>query len=149
MVKRHSIGFLRRVTWLTIALIAFTSVGICYETHRVCDKIIYTIFKNKFIEPVENLYLLTYDWTLYKLTSQHERYVDFEMEELKRALKKNGHEISDIMLIIHNHPPTAPRGFSRADVQTWYEFKMEGFSGNFYLFISMTTVIFELREDKK
>lgn len=135
------------VTGLLIALFAFSSIAFCYKMYRVHDNLIYLIFNDKFIEPFENLYLLTYDLTLYTITSHDERSVDFHMDWLKKLLKKNGHEILDIMIIIHNHPPTAPRGFSRADVQTWYNFKREGFTGNFYLYISGFKIIYELREE--
>lgn len=131
-----------------VALIAFTSIGFSHKTYKVYDKLILLVFKNKFIEPFENLYLLTYDLTLYKVTSNQEGYVDFDMRWLKNLLKKNGHKIADVMIIIHNHPPTAPRGFSRADIHTWYEFKREGFAGNYYLYLSGFNLIFELRENK-
>jgi hypothetical protein len=143
-VKAVALG--RRLAWLCVALSVFASVGFCWKEYKVHDKLTYSIFDDKFIEPFENLYLLTYDLTLYKITSNDERYVDFHMDWLKKLLKKNGHEISDIMIIIHNHPPNVPRGFSHADIQTWYEFKKEGFTGNFYLYISMLQVIYELRE---
>ncbi len=140
-------GFGKRLSWLCVALSVFASVGFCWKAYKVYDKLIYLIFNDKFIEPFENLYLLTYDLMLYTITSHDERSVDFHMDWLKKLLKKNGHEISDIMIIIHNHPPTATRGFSRADVQTWYNFKREGFTGNFYLYISGFKIIYELREE--
>ena len=142
-----TMAFGKRLTWLTIALMAFASVGFCYKKYRVHDELVLLVFRNRFIEPIENLYLLTYDLTLYKISSEQNRYVDFEMDGLKKSLKKRGHKISDIMIIIHNHPPTAPRNFSKADIRTWREFKSEGFTGNFYLYISGFNAIYELREN--
>lgn len=143
----NTMGFGKRLLWLTIALMAFSSVGFCYKVYKVHCKLVNLIFDSKFIEPFENLYLLTYDLTLYHITSYDEGSVDFQMDWLKKLLKKGGHEISDVMIIIHNHPIKALRGFSRADIQTWYDFKREGFTGNFYLYISGFKIIYELREE--
>ena len=140
-------GFGKRLTTLTIALSVIASVGFCLKTTKVHAEIVYEIFKGRFIEPFENLYLLTYDGTLYKITSHDELMVYFEWDWLVKMLKKNGHEISDIMIVIHNHPPNMSRRFSDMDIQSWYDFKREGFTGNFYLYISGFRIIYELREE--
>ena len=141
-------AFGKRLTALTIALLAFVSIAFCYRTYKCHSKVVYLIFEDKFTEPIEVLYLLTSDATLYKVTSNHEDRIDFSMDYLKKVLKKNGHKISDIIIIIHNHPPSTPRDFSLMDIHSWYEFKNEGFTGNFYLYPQGSGVIYELREDE-
>ena len=130
-----------------IGLMALSSIAFCYKKYKCYSKMVYIIFKDKFTEPIEILYLLASDGTLYKITSHHEDRISFDMKDLKKALKKNGHKISDIIIIIHNHPPNTPRDFSLIDIHTWYEFKNEGFTGNFYLYPQGSGVIYELRED--
>ena len=63
-------------------------------------------------------------------------------------LKKNNHTISDIITIIHSHLAQGGRKFSRNDVNTWREFKGEGFTGNFYLYYEGNKTIYELIEDE-
>ena len=140
---------MKKVLGLAILmLMALSSVAFCYKKYKCYDKLVYIIFEDKFTEPVEVLYLLTSDSTLYRISSQHENTVKFKMYDLKRALKKNGHKISDVIIIIHNHPPKKSfRDFSRTDIQAWNDFKAEGFTGNFYLYPQGSGVIYELRED--
>jgi len=139
---------MKKVLGLAIVmLLALSSVAFCYRKYKCYSKLVYIIFEDKFKEPIEILYLLTSDKTLYKVTSNHEDRIDFSMDYLKKELKKNGHEISDIIIIIHNHPPSGGREFSDMDIQTWYDFKAEGFTGNFYLYPQGSGVIYELRED--
>lgn len=144
----NTMGFGKRLLWLTIALIAFASVGFGYKVVKVRAKLIYVVFAEKFTEPFEVCYLLMYDDTLYKITSNDEASVRFHMDELIRVLTKNGHKISDIMIIIHNHLPQTSRSFSMMDIQTWYDFKMEGFIGNYYMLYQGSNVIYELVEDE-
>lgn len=119
--------------------------------HKVvkCDTmIIYELFKDKFKDPIEVCYLILADYTMYRLTSHDETKITFSFFELKRELKRRGHKISDIMIIIHNHEPGTSRKFSNRDIQTWYDFKAEGFVGNYYLLYEGNGVIYELIEDE-
>lgn len=138
--------FGKRLTTLTIALMAFVSVAFCYKRYKCYDKVVYVIFEDKFIEPIESMYLLMEDMTLYRVTSNQEFTVNFDMEDLKKEMKKNGHTISDVMIIIHNH--YTYRYFSPSDVRAWRSFKREGFTGNFYLYVTTAKTIYELREDE-
>ena len=144
-------GLLKRLTTLTIALIALSAIGFCYRVVKCKAKAVYLIFEDRFTEPFEVCYLLTNDKTLYKVTSHNERRISFRMSDITRALEKNGHEISDIILIIHNHMPGTSRYFSTTDIQTWYDFKAMGFTGNYYLLYQTGVghIIYELLEDEK
>lgn len=137
----------RLLVTITVAILALSSIAFCYKKVKCYSKVVYLIFEGKFTEPIEILYLLTNDGTLYRVTSNHEDRINFEMSDLIRTLKKKGHEISDILIIIHNHPPNTPRDFSLKDIHSWYRFKDMGFTGNFYLYIQGSDIIYELRED--
>jgi len=125
---------------------AFTSVAFCYKKYKCYDKLTYDFFKNRFTEPIEVLYLLMNDNTLYKVTSNNEFSISFDMNSLKKELKQNGHTISDALLIIHNH--YSHRDFTANDINAWRSFQDEGFTGNFYLYVTMNNTIYELREDE-
>lgn len=138
----------RLLATITVAIMALSSMAFCYEKVKCTTKIIYEIFKGKFTEPFEVCYLLTSDYTLYKITSNDEVRINFSWRDIKKALKKNGHEISDIIIIIHNHLVGTSREFSLTDIQTWYEVKKMGFTGNYYLLYQGNKIIYELIEDK-
>lgn len=71
------------------------------------------------------------------------------MDTLVKKLDKHGHDMTDVAFIVHNHPPNTTREFSISDIQSWWEFKHIGFTGNFYLYIQGTNLVYELREDKE
>lgn len=135
-------------TGLILALVAFVSVGICYKKVVCRSRVVYQIFDGKFTEPFEVCYLLTSDYTLYKVTSFDEKKVSFKFDDLEEILKGNGHKMSDVIIIIHNHLPQTSRSFSPRDIQSWYNFKAMGFTGNYYLRYNGNKIIYELIEDK-
>ena len=126
---------------------AVVSVAFCWKQVKVRDKLIYATIEHRFKEPIEVMYLVASDFTMYKVTSNDEWYISFYMDELKKMLKKNNHTISDVITIIHSHLAAGGRKFSRSDVNTWREFKGEGFTGNFYLYYEGNRTIYELLED--
>lgn len=134
-------------TGLILTLLAFVPVAFCWKQIRVRDKLIYATLEHRFKEPIEIMYLITSDFTMYKITSNDEIYINFRMSDLKRMLEKNNHTISDILAIIHNHLLHGGGGFSQNDVNTWREFKREGFTGNFYLYYTGNKTIYELIEN--
>lgn len=142
------IGFAKQLSCVLCVLMAFAGVGLCYKVCKVRAKLVYASFVKKFTEPIEVCYLLTSDFTVYRITSNNEIRINFKMFDLKRILKKGGHEMSDIIVIIHNHLPATSRYFSMMDIQTWYDFKRMGFDGNYYLLYQGNKVIYELIEDE-
>lgn len=143
--------FFKRLGCIAIALVVLSAIGFCYRVVKCNAKAVNLIFKDMFAEPFETCYLLTDDRTMYKITSRNERRIYFRMDNMKKELEKNGHKISDLILIIHNHMPGTSRKFSWTDIQTWYDFKAEGFTGNYYLFygVGKNNVIYELLEDEE
>ena len=138
---------LRKLLYVAVGVLAVVSVAFCWKQVKVRDKLIYATLGHRFKEPIEVMYLITSDFTMYKVTSNDEWYISFRMDELKKMLKKNNHAISDIITIIHNHEVQGSRNFSQNDVNTWREFKKEGFTGNFYLYYERNRTIYELIED--
>lgn len=138
---------MRKLFYCILGVLVMVSVAFCWRQVKVRDKLTYVCFKDKFREPVEILYLLTVDFTLYRITSNDEVRITFSMEEVKRMMKKNGHDMTDVIVIIHNHLPFTSRRFSQNDIHSWRSFKREGFTGNFYLYLQGYNIIYELIED--
>ena len=141
-IKRRGV----KTKWLlTIALclLCWTSVDAPnYNAVKSNDKILYALFKNKFKEPIEVLYFLMNDMKLYRLTSNHENKVSFVLPELVREFRQNGYEVSDIIVIIHNH--TSRAYFSNSDIVMYRLFRGMGFEGKFYIYVWRTKGIYEL-----
>ena len=135
---------------LMVALVALSSFAFSYKKCKVENDLLLEIFKGIFREPMEVIYIWTNDFTMYSVTSNSETGVFFRMEDIKKVLRKNGHTISDIILIVHNHMPlTGYRlfDFSMDDIDTWRGFKEEGFKGMFYIYVQGMNRIYKLTED--
>ncbi len=104
----------------------------------------YAIFKNRFTEPIEVMYFLMNDTSLYRLTSNEANRIRFRLWEVENDLKQKGFEISDVIVIIHNH--TRETYFSSNDIIMYASFKHEGFEGRFYIYVWRTRSIYELAE---
>lgn len=61
------------------------------------------IWKEAFTEPFEILYVLCEDGDLYGFTTHDEKRVRITPLWLRDFLVSKGHEVSDIILIMHNH----------------------------------------------
>ena len=123
-----------KTRWLLIialCLLCWTSISAPnYNAIECHDKIIYAIFEDRFTETIEVMYFLMDDMKVYKLTSNEENRIRFNMWELKEDFKQSGHEISNIIVIIHNHERHAY--FSNDDIIVYKTFRGEGFGGKFY-----------------
>ena len=144
MKKRRGV----KTRWLLIlatCLLCWTSVGAPnYNAVKSDDAILYAIFKDKFTEPIESIYFLMNDMRLFKITSNHEDKVSFVLSKLVKEFKQSGHEVSDVMVIIHNHEIRAY--FSNSDIVMYRLFRGEGFEGKFYIYVWRTKGIYELAE---
>ena len=144
MVKGKGTGFGRRLTTLTIAVMAFVSVGFCFETVKCTDKLTNAFWRSEFIEPIEVCYVLMNDMMGYKFTSNYENKIFFNIYNFNKTLEKDGYTFSDIITVIHNH--FTVRRFSPRDMRMWRTFRKLGFTGNFYLYVNMNKAIYELRK---
>ena len=142
MRKRRGV----KARWLlTIALclLCWTSLDAPnYNAVKSDDPILYALFKDKFKEHIEVLYFLMNDMRLFKLTSNHENRVSFALPKLVKEFKQNGYEVSDIIVIIHNHKKRAY--FSKSDIVMYRLFRGKDFKGKFYIYVWRTKGIYEL-----
>lgn len=145
MGLKHRMTFGKLFTCLIAVLLLITSVGICSQTVKCRDKLVHAYFKDKFTEPIGIVYILMSDMFLYKVILDEDSMDKFSMWSLKNHLEKDGYNISDIVLVIHNH--TRSRRFSSFDAQVWQLLKKQGFTGKFYLYVNMSKGIYELKED--
>ena len=135
-----------KARWLLIialCLLCWTGVE-NYNAVKSENKIMHAIFKNRFKEPIEVMYFLMSDMRLFKVTSNHENKVSFVLPTLVKEFKQNEYDISDVIVIIHNHQKRAY--FSNEDIIIYRLFRGEGFDGKFYLYVYRTKSIYELAE---
>lgn len=140
MRKRRGV----RVKWLLIiamCLPCWTSAS-NYNAEECHDKVINALFNNKFKEPVEVIYFMMGDARIFKVTSYDENKVSFVIRNLEDEFKTKGYEISNVILIIHNHTKRAY--FSTSDLIMYGLFRGKGFDGKFYLYVYRTRKIYEL-----
>jgi hypothetical protein len=142
MRKRRGV----KARWLLIialCLLCWTGAP-NYNSIKSEDKIMYGIFENRFTEPIEVMYFLMNDMRLFKVTSNHENKVSFVLPTLVKEFKQNGYDISDVIVIIHNHTKRAY--FSNSDIVIYRLFRGMGFDGKFYIYVYRTKSIYELAE---
>jgi len=128
---------------LFILLIAIPVASRYHQTHESNDKLAYYAFKDMFTEPVEVMYFLMYDMKLYKITSNEEHRVSFNLRDLKKLFGNDGYDFTDVILIIHNHQMV--RYFSFQDADVYRRFMEEGFTGNFYMYNELNRKLYILR----
>ena len=136
-----------KTKWLLVVvlcLLCWTGTANHHNAIKSEDKIMYAIFENRFTEPIEVMYFLMDDMRLFKITSNDENRISFEMEKLKWDFKQRGYTIPDVIAIIHNHKKRTY--FSRGDIIVYGLFKGEGFEGKFYIYVYRTKSIYELAE---
>lgn len=137
-----------RIKWLVgiaLCLLCWSSVNTSnYNVIKSEDKVIYALFKDMFTEPIEVIYFLMNDTTLYKATSNYENKIFLNIWVLKKDFKQTGHTFSDVIVIIHNHMKDAC--FSENDIDAYRTFKSVGFEGKFYLYVYRNKTIYELAE---
>jgi len=117
-----------------------------YEVNKCTNKLMYAIFGDKFKEPIEVIYFLMNDATLYKVTSNYENIVGFNLYNTQKMWEKDDYKISDIIVVIHGHERL--RYFSPNDIQQWQSLKRAGFVGGFYLYLKRNKTIYIITEDK-
>ena len=138
-----------KIKWLvsiTLCLLCWTSTGISnhYNAVKSDDAIMYALFKDRFTEPMEVMYFLMNDMRLLKATSNDETKISLRIWDLERKFKSQGYEISDVIVIIHNHTKRAY--FSTSDIEMYKIFRGMGFEGKFYIYVERNKTIYELAE---
>ena len=128
---------------LALCLLCWTSTP-HYDAVKSDNAILYAIFKDRFNEPIEVMYFLMNDMKLFKTTSNDENKIAIVLWTIKGSFKQEGYEVSDVIVIIHNH--VIYTHFSPDDIVVYNVFKGEGFEGKFYIYVRRNKTIYELAE---
>lgn len=121
-MKKHLAIFL--VTIIMFAQFAYAERCFIVEVET---NIKGSLFNSWFTEPIEICYFIMNDGAIYKHTSHEENRVEISTAEMKR----DGYEVADIALIIHNH--FVNPHFSLLDEDAYRRFYRKGFRGAFLL----------------
>lgn len=103
------------------------------------------IFEGLFTEPIEILYVISWDGRIYGFTTYNEISVKISYGVMKDFLKKNDIEISDIAIMAHNH--FRKLNFSDGDLRSWRYLILDGFRGSFCLYIRGINKVKYLRDE--
>lgn len=98
-----------------------------------------------FPDPVERIYVVLKDETVFKFTNYEERFIYLSAGILEDFLKKKGHEIKDIVIIIHNH--RFEQKFSPADWRFYGDLKRRNFKGRFLLYCHWTKKVYDIENE--
>ena len=118
-------GRCARVSFL-IALLLF--VGGQERTVYVASG---NIFDGVFGESFERLAIILYNGDFYSITTRDEFRIRVDAGYICEYLKDNGQDISDVVIMIHNH--FARFGFSGADKLCYKQLVDKGFNGRFFI----------------
>jgi hypothetical protein len=103
-----------------------------------------------FTEPVERIYLMMKDGTIFNHTNHYEDIVYMSIGRLEKTLKKfknKNYSIKDTAIIIHNH--IKDHDFSPEDRKQYRRLRKYGFNGLFLLYSRMTNKTYCLMEKEK
>lgn len=101
-----------------------------------------------FTEPCEVVYFIMKDGQPFRVSSGGVKSIHVPIEELKKRLKneKEGYEIKDIAIVIHNH--RTKRRFSSADWKFYRDLKHQGFNGRFLMYCHMTNKVYDIKDEE-
>lgn len=108
---------------------------------------VYNIFNGAFTEPFEIMYLVCYDGTAFKFTTNEADTVGVSVDFMLDIIEDKGQKAKNISIIIHNHWGN-PR-FTNRDKKVYWYFYRKGFNGAFLLYVLPQHIIKELPESKR
>lgn len=93
------------------------------------------IFYKTFDEPFESIVFLTWKGTVVLYTNHLSNQVCAPLDVLRADLKPTGEDLSDVILVVHNHfgNPFFSHQGRRNDMKYFYNLKRKGFNGVFAL----------------
>lgn len=93
------------------------------------------IFYKTFDEPFESIIFLTWKGTVVLYTNHLSNTVGAPLDVLKVDLKPTGEDLTDVILVVHNHfgSPFFSHQGRRNDMRYFYNLKRNGFNGVFAL----------------
>jgi len=104
-------------------------------------------WQSLFSEPVETVYIIMKDYTIFPHTSHYEDIVYMEIGRLEKMLKKvkdKNYGIEDIAIVIHNHLDDSR--FSILDRKQYRRLKKYGFKGLFLLYSHTTNKTYDIED---
>lgn len=128
---------------LTLGLIYLLMMSFIFSAKEESH---FNFWQKFFTEPVETIYIIMKDGTLFKYTNHEERLIHLGAGILEDTLKKRSYKIKDIAIIIHNH--RLEREFSESDWRLYRDLKRRSFDGLFLIYCHRTNKTYCL-EDKK
>jgi len=99
------------------------------------------IFDGKFTEPFESLFVILYDGTEFRFTLRHKSMVKLPVDYFLRQLKKEGKDIKDVAIMIHNHFRNYK--FSFRDEVMLHQLRNMGYEGSFCIYFTPTGKVTE------
>jgi len=103
------------------------------------------VFNDYFTEPNEILYFIMEDYKIFCYTDSLKNKISVSLFKLEKFLKKEGYEIENIAVIIHNHLLDCK--FSKTDKKTYQRFKKYGFKGMYLLYSNLTNKVYILEDE--
>jgi len=136
---------IRAISLLVFCLLVFSSLPGMDFTNSVPAYVTHgNIFSDFFKEPVEVLVFIAITGDSYAITNYAESFVSVNYDELKNLLRENGHQIKDMMCVIHNHTGTLMK-FSPRDLRFYNILRADGFRGLFLLWSSLRQRVVDMR----
>lgn len=130
-----------RVKMLILGLICFLTPLLGSEN--------FNFFAPLFTEPIERVYFIMKDGTLFKHTDCYENLIYMRIGELETGLNtsEKSYKIEDIAIVIHNH--RINKHFTPEDICQYEDLKRYGFNGLFMIYCHMTNETYCLEEKEK
>jgi hypothetical protein len=138
-------ALLRRLAGIGLTILVILPIAIASDQIiRVEDPVLHAIFDSRFTEPMEIVYCLMNNGDLYWFTNYDENYVVVNGWILYDYFKKQGRDLKNVIIIIHNH--YFQKYFSRSDKKVRMQLKDYGFKGRFLLYVVAFKEIYELKD---
>lgn len=100
-----------------------------------------------FIEPIEIIYVIMKDERIFRHTDHDGIQVGMDAGRLEKELKKEGYEIEDIAIVIHNHLKVCR--FSSDDHKRYRRLKKYGFKGLFLVYCHTSDKVYDIEDKDK
>jgi len=104
-------------------------------------------WKKHFTDPIEKVYIIMKDSTIFNYTNLYNDRVYISIRRLEKTLKKfknKNYSIKDVAIIIHNH--FKGYKFSLEDYELHRRLKKYGFNGRFLLYSHMKKKVYDIED---
>lgn len=130
MVNRRLNLYQLAIIWiLFLALISIPALLLFGQTVYIKKG---NLFKEFFREPFESAVFIFKDGTFYVFSTHHEIGIFYPVAYILDYFKKNGKDMKDVAIIVHNHQEPTP--FSPGNNTVYHYLKNRGFNGLFIIY---------------